>query len=378
MASKYDRYWAACLDQIRDALGRAAEGFPATVAIPGLRNLGNRQSWYGLAEIRAGQMTRSSMAHATSLGRTIAASGACAPWPADTFRLVINAAGDTLTITSGYQDSPAGETAWRGREHQSPAAAAWDRPQALASGAVQAPPMAAAPARHADSVQFYRLLAELAGRTGGPQLLRDCQPGNCPRAGAYFFFEDHEVRGDDSSRVVRVGTHALIATATSTLWGRLRQHRGHRAGRNPGSGNHRASVFRRHVGAALIQRDGKPPGLLASWLDRHGPHPGWADDETKTEIAVSQHIGAMPVLWLAVPDPSTRGYVERNSIALTSVLSAGQDPPSPGWLGHHAIPDEIRQSGLWNVELVEGSCDPGFLPALEQLIQHHPRTRIMV
>ena len=50
------------------------------------------------------------MAHATSLGRTVAASGACAPWPADTFRLVINAAGDTLTVTAGYQDSPVGET----------------------------------------------------------------------------------------------------------------------------------------------------------------------------------------------------------------------------------------------------------------------------
>ena len=95
MTSKYDRYWAACLGQIREALGRAAEGFPAMVATPGLRDLGGRQSWYGLAEVRAGEMTRSSMAHATSLGRTIAASGICAPWPQDTFRLVINAAGDT-------------------------------------------------------------------------------------------------------------------------------------------------------------------------------------------------------------------------------------------------------------------------------------------
>ena len=51
---------------------------------------------------------------------------------------------------------------------------------------------------------------------------------------------------------------------------------------------------------------------------------------------------------------------------------------APHRLGHHAIPGEIRQSGLWNVESVEGSCDPGFLPALEQLIQHHPRTRLMV
>ena len=83
------------------------------------------------------------------------------------------------------------------------------------------------------------------------------------------------------------------------------------------------------------------------------------------------HIGAMPVLCLSVPDPGTRGYVERNSIALTSQLAACQDPPSPGWLGHHAIPSQIRQSGLWNVEHVTNPCHPDFLPTLEQLIQHH-------
>jgi hypothetical protein len=33
-------------------------------------------------------------------------------------------------------------------------------------------------------------------------------------------------------------------------------------------------------------------------------------------MAVSRHIGAMPVLWLTVPDPATRADVEQNSIAL--------------------------------------------------------------
>lgn len=44
---------------------------------------------------------------------------------------------------------------------------------------------------------------------------------------------------------------------------------------------------------------------------------------------------------------------------------------SPGWLGHHAIPGQIRQSGLWNVEHVTRSCRPGFLATLYQLIQLH-------
>ncbi len=60
-------------------------------------------------------------------------------------------------------------------------------------------------------------------------------------------------------------------------------------------------------------------------------------------MAVSRYIGAMPVPWLSVPDPGTRGYVERNSITLTSQLAAGQDQPSPGWLGHHATPGQAQK-----------------------------------
>ena len=98
MTSKYDRYWAACLGQIQAALGRAAGGSPAAVATPGLRDLGARQSWYGLAEVRGSELIRSSMAHATSLGKTVAASGICTPWPQDAFRLTVSTAGDLITI----------------------------------------------------------------------------------------------------------------------------------------------------------------------------------------------------------------------------------------------------------------------------------------
>jgi hypothetical protein len=174
---------------------------------------------------------------------------------------------------------------------------------------------------------------------------------------------------DGSSRVVRVGTHALTATSQATLWGRLRQHRGHLTGTRPGGGNHRASVFRRHVGAALITRDGLPAGLLESWLDRHGPRPNWADHEARLEEAVSQWIGNMPFLWLSVPDRADRGYIERNSIAVTSCLAEGLDPPSPGWLGLHAVRPEISQSGLWNVDHIRHHYEVGFPNRFEQLTQ---------
>jgi hypothetical protein len=206
----------------------------------------------------------------------------------------------------------------------------------------------------------------------GPRRLRDCHATDgWPPHGVYFFFEPGEVRADGRARVVRVGAHALTATSKATLWGRLRQHRGHLGGRHPGGGNHRASVFRRHVGAALIRRGNLPSGLLDSWLNRHGPQPGWKAQEEQIELAVSRHIQAMPFLWLAVPGRADRSYIERNSIALTSHLAQGPDPPSPRWLGRHADRTEIHESGLWNVDHVHHHCDTSFPGLLDQLIQHH-------
>ena len=100
--------------------------------------------------------------------------------------------------------------------------------------------------------------------------------------------------------MVRVGTHALTQTSKATLWGRLRQHRGHLTGSDPGSGGHRASVFRRDVGAALIHRDALPDDLLASWLDRHRPPGERASQEAAIERQVSRSVGAMPFLCSAV------------------------------------------------------------------------------
>jgi hypothetical protein len=107
--------------------------------------------------------------------------------------------------------------------------------------------------------RFYQVLSQLAQVLPGPRRLRERHGSDdWPRQGVYFFFEPGEVRADGSDCVVRVSTHALTATSQATLWGRLRQHRGHLAGLHPGGSNHRASVFRRHVGAALVRRDQLP------------------------------------------------------------------------------------------------------------------------
>jgi hypothetical protein len=367
MASKYDEYWSAHLAEIGAGLRNAASGAAAVVDVRGVLGLGDRQSWRGSAEVCGRDMMRHSMAHAASLGKIVAASGLCAAWPRSTFRFAIGATG-VLTITMARQPpgprpaAAADATGLAGGTAPGPAGGA--RSRECSTGA------AGSAARQAASTdRFYVLLGELAARTGGPRMLRDSAGGQgWPRQGVYFFFEDGEVRADGSSRVVRVGTHALTADGQTTLWGRLSEHRGHLEGRNPGGGNHRASVFRRHVGAALICRGGGPRGLLESWLDCG--HPGeWAGREDELERGVSSRIGAMPFLWLAVPDGADRGYIERNSIALLSGLSGGPDRPGAGWLGRDSVRPEIRESGLWNVQHVHDACDPAFLQRLAGLVQ---------
>jgi hypothetical protein len=50
--------------------------------------------------------------------------------------------------------------------------------------------------------------------------------------GIYFFFEEGELREDGKERrVTRVGTHAVGAGAKTSLWSRLRTHRGFSDGR---------------------------------------------------------------------------------------------------------------------------------------------------
>ena len=113
MGSKYDDYWAGQLPQIRAQVQRAAAGAPAMVSVPDLTRLGARRSWHGVAEVRAQEMTYSSMAHATSLGKTVTASGICGQWPERAFRFTIGPGGDVLTITATWLDRhrPPGERA---------------------------------------------------------------------------------------------------------------------------------------------------------------------------------------------------------------------------------------------------------------------------
>lgn len=226
--------------------------------------------------------------------------------------------------------------------------------------------------RLADVQRFYHLLDELEAQLGGKRLLSEAHGRmDWPQRGVYFFFEEGERRGTSGTgpRVVRVGTHAVSQGSKTTLWHRLRGHKGTGAG----SGNHRGSIFRLHVGTALMERDGLS---YPTWGTGRSAKADIRLVEAPLEAQVSTYIGRIPVLWLDVDDApsalSLRASIERHAIALLSNAQGPTepiDPPSETWLGRWAKSEAVRQSGLWNINHTTASYDPDFLDVVQHLVR---------
>ena len=219
-----------------------------------------------------------------------------------------------------------------------------------------------------DLDRFYVLLARLAEAPGQGRPLRELpKRATLPNRGVYFFHEPGEYRAATSEvpRVVRVGTHAVSAGSKSTLHGRLKQHLGTRTG----GGHHRGSIFRRHVGDALLAREGIS---LPTWGVGDSAPSSIRAAEATHERRVSDHIAAMPVLWVHVPDEpgpnSARTFIEKNAIALLSNQCSPSDNASESWLGRDSGREKIRNSGLWNLNHVDEVHDPKFLDTLESFV----------
>lgn len=230
--------------------------------------------------------------------------------------------------------------------------------------------------RRDDLEKFYKILHELEDEVEGKRRLENCDGYmNWPNRGVYFFFEVDEWRESGNSlRMTRVGTHAVSEGSSTSLWNRLKMHQGTRSGSHPGGGNHRGSVFRLRVGEAIIEKH-----------NLHDEYPKWGEgssagreirnQEYEMEKRVSRYIRDLPFLWVKVNDEpgpnSQRAYLEKNAIALLSnYRKKPVDPRSEKWLGKYSPKEEIRESGLWNVDHVGKSYDPSFLELLESKISN--------
>lgn len=229
--------------------------------------------------------------------------------------------------------------------------------------------------RRADLDTLYDLLDRLEVNVGGKRRLKDCTGYmDWPERGLYFFFADAETRSStDQLRLTRIGTHAVSTGSGTSLWNRLRTHRGALSGTYEGGGNHRGSVFRKRVGEAMIERAGLHDDYQ-HWGEGSGAGRERRLDELEHERRVSEYIRDLPFLWVDVDDEpgpdSDRAYIERNAIALVSnYQKRSVDGRSDRWLGNDSPRNEISDSGLWNINHVGETYDRGFLDRLARAIE---------
>ena len=184
----------------------------------------------------------------------------------------------------------------------------------------------------------------------------DCLKGDLPSDGIYFFYEEGErvaFRGQSVERIVRVGTHR----GDGNFPGRIRQHYGNMKSLG---GNKNGSVFRRHVGGALLRRVSPDDPRLLNWVPQGGA------SNPSVEAQVSEWMRQnLSFSWVRVPTKEDRLSLERGLIGFLAQQPLG--PPSAGWLGRHAVSTTIQATGLWNTQ--ETSAMPLTTTQLERLME---------
>jgi hypothetical protein len=199
-----------------------------------------------------------------------------------------------------------------------------------------------------------------------------------PTKGVYIFFDPSEnsIFQTKYGRVVRIGTHGVSIGSRSTLRSRLRAH----FGTGTGGGNHRASVFRLHVGQAIAEAEGIT-ALFPNWAVGESAGKETTNSESALELKVSKYIRAMYCAVIPVDDESSvsslRAQLERYLITLFTEHHIYIDTPEKNWLGCLSVKPSIAKSGLWNIrhvgDQIEGplieSADDLFTQSAHELIR---------
>ncbi len=219
-----------------------------------------------------------------------------------------------------------------------------------------------------DFNRLYNLIEKLKKGIGSFPKLNSINGSKIlPARGLYLFFEEKEYRTTSPfiKRITIIGTHAVSKGSSSTLWNRLRTHRG---GSNLG-GNHRGSIFRLHVGNSILNKNNIE---LKTWGVGQNAIKEIKQKEIYMEKMVSEFIGNMNILWLNIADEPTkfsdRSYLEKNLIALLSSHNFNLDKSSHTWLGNYNSNLFIKNSSLWNVNYVNLKYDPKFLEIFEYYV----------
>lgn len=222
-----------------------------------------------------------------------------------------------------------------------------------------------------DAIKFYNCIFRLAKNTGGIRIFNECNGKMYwPRRGVYFIvdFNEKSLISNGFPRIVRVGTHAVSIGSKSTLWNRLKTHKG----TGDGGGNHRGSIFRLHVGNAIIKKEGI---ICDTWGIGQNTTKDNREKEREMEQRVSAYIGQLGVIVLDVDDlpsaASARAFIEKNSISLLSSINSSFNFATMNWLGNYSPRSEIVNSCLWNINYINSDYDAKFIKTFEKYTNEH-------
>ena len=224
----------------------------------------------------------------------------------------------------------------------------------------------AASKRVSDLRRLYDLIdsARIRGKTF---LLGKLSKQELPARGVYVFLDSREPNFDGTSpRIVRIGTHAISEGSKSTLRTRLRNH----LGSANGSGSHRGSIFRLHVGRAMLDKE-NALDQLQSWGSGQDAPAQIRAEEQEHEARVSDYLRRLEVFIVEIEDKpskhSLRASVERQLIALCSEALQPIDTPTDNWLGLQSPMELIVSSGLWNIRDVGREYDPSGTGSVQEI-----------
>lgn len=194
-----------------------------------------------------------------------------------------------------------------------------------------------------------------------------------PKRGVYIFLDPREYNFlKTGPRIVRIGTHAVSSESKSTLRTRLRSH----FGQIDGGGNHRGSIFRLHVGRALLESQ-KLGFQNTTWGDGQHASAEIREKETKLEQEVSGYLSNLEVFIIPIDDEpskdSLRAHVETQLIALCTESFEAIDGAAIDWLGKFSPMLPIVKSGLWNLRDVSKKYKPNNLGSVDYIISMQER-----
>ena len=179
-------------------------------------------------------------------------------------------------------------------------------------------------------LEMYKLLKKL------PRYNRFSDMKQMPDNGIYFFFEVGESNPDGFDRIVRIGTHR----SDGRLRKRIRQHY---------RGNRNSSVFRKHLGGAIVNRECPDSARLENWINKDKDVAAGLENRVSEILEQNFYFTC-----IEVEQAKERLELEEGLIALFSGDKLEQ--ASDEWLGNDAVSKQIRKSGLWNSEHTEGSA----------------------